>query len=86
MLKSLFIVISLAILSAGPGLLLAQVAVEDVLNGSTQTAAGHGENSGACSWECLKWGKVCNIDPRGVYKCRRVCENFGERCAQAVPE
>jgi len=33
-----------------------------------------------CEWACLKWTKMCNVDPRGVYKCRRSCANFGEIC------
>ncbi|MFT4560868.1 MAG: hypothetical protein ACI9BW_000605 [Gammaproteobacteria bacterium] len=33
-----------------------------------------------CTWACLKWSKMCNVDPRGVYKCRRTCANFGEIC------
>ncbi len=40
-----------------------------------------GEASGDdCTWGCLRWGKMCNVDPRGVYKCRRSCERFGEIC------
>jgi hypothetical protein len=33
-----------------------------------------------CTWGCLRWGKFCNVDPRGVYKCRRTCERFGQQC------
>jgi hypothetical protein len=33
-----------------------------------------------CVHGCERWGKVCNVDPRGVYKCRRICEKFGEIC------
>lgn len=33
-----------------------------------------------CMHGCLRWGKFCNVDPRGVYKCRRRCEKFGEIC------
>lgn len=33
-----------------------------------------------CVHGCLRWGKFCNVDPRGVYKCRRRCEKFGEIC------
>jgi hypothetical protein len=33
-----------------------------------------------CTWACLKWTKSCNVDPRGVYKCRRTCANFAEVC------
>ena len=33
-----------------------------------------------CVHGCQRWGKVCNVDPRGVYKCRRTCEKFGEIC------
>ena len=31
-----------------------------------------------CFHGCLRWGKFCNVDPRGVYKCRQRCEKFGE--------
>lgn len=33
-----------------------------------------------CVHGCMRWGKFCNVDPRGVYKCRRRCEKFGEIC------
>jgi hypothetical protein len=33
-----------------------------------------------CVHGCLRWGKSCNVDPRGVYKCQRRCEKFGEIC------
>ncbi len=34
-----------------------------------------------CFQGCLRWGKLCNVDPRvGTYKCRRRCEKFGEIC------
>jgi hypothetical protein len=33
-----------------------------------------------CTWACLEWSKMCNVDPRGVYKCQRTCANFGEIC------
>ena len=33
-----------------------------------------------CVHGCQRWGKACNVDPRGVYKCRRRCEKFGEIC------
>ena len=33
-----------------------------------------------CVHGCLRWGKFCNVDPRGVYKCQRRCEKFGEIC------
>lgn len=33
-----------------------------------------------CVHGCERWGKFCNVDPRGVYKCRRRCEKFGEIC------
>jgi hypothetical protein len=33
-----------------------------------------------CIHGCQRWGKACNVDPRGVYKCRRICEKFGEIC------
>ena len=33
-----------------------------------------------CEWACLRWEKQCNVDPRGVYKCMRVCGHFGQQC------
>ncbi|MGE0484677.1 MAG: hypothetical protein AB7Q81_11095 [Gammaproteobacteria bacterium] len=38
------------------------------------------EDEPRCVHGCERWGKVCNVDPRGVYKCRRICEKFGEIC------
>jgi len=39
-----------------------------------------GAEAKQCTWACLKWTKLCNVDPRGQYKCRRTCANFGEVC------
>ena len=33
-----------------------------------------------CEWACERWTKMCNVDPRGVYKCQRTCAKFGEVC------
>ena len=33
-----------------------------------------------CTWTCKRWEKSCNIDPRGVYTCRRQCADFGQVC------
>ena len=33
-----------------------------------------------CEWACERWTKMCNVDPRGVYKCRRTCAKFGQVC------
>ncbi|MDP6182669.1 MAG: hypothetical protein QF609_02520 [Gammaproteobacteria bacterium] len=44
---------------------------------ATNTA---GDAAKQCTWACLKWTKLCNVDPRGVYKCRRACADFGEVC------
>ena len=33
-----------------------------------------------CIWTCLRWDKQCNVDTRGVYKCNRVCADFGQQC------
>ena len=33
-----------------------------------------------CYSGCQSWGQMCNVDPRGVYKCQRRCEKFGEIC------
>ena len=30
---------------------------------------GEGEERN-CTLGCLRWGKFCNVDPRGAYKCR----------------
>lgn len=45
-----------------------------------QSAAGQDKQEKRCVHGCERWGKVCNVDPRGVYKCRRRCEKFGEIC------
>jgi hypothetical protein len=33
-----------------------------------------------CFHGCLRWGQACDVDPRGVRKCRRRCEKFGKIC------
>ena len=43
-------------------------------------AAPSAEQAPKCYNGCLNWGQMCNIDPRGVYKCQRRCEKFGEIC------
>lgn len=43
-------------------------------------AATPAEEPPTCVHGCLRWGKFCNVDPRGVYKCQRRCEKFGEIC------
>ncbi len=40
----------------------------------------HDEGGKHCEWACLRWEKQCNVDPRGVYKCMRVCGQFGQQC------
>ena len=48
---------------------------------SGETAeAEAGKVSKNCVQACLSWGKMCNVDIRGQYKCRRTCEKFGELC------
>ena len=44
----------------------------------TQPAAT--DKAPKCYHGCLNWGQMCNVDPRGVYKCQRRCEKFGEIC------
>lgn len=38
------------------------------------------EQTKQCYNGCQRWGQMCNVDPRGVYKCQRRCEKFGEIC------
>lgn len=38
------------------------------------------EQNKQCFNGCQRWGQMCNVDPRGVYKCQRRCEKFGEIC------
>lgn len=33
-----------------------------------------------CYIGCQQWGEACNVDPRGVYRCQRRCNKFGEIC------
>ena len=42
--------------------------------------SGEGGKDGKCYQGCVTWGEACNADPRGVYKCQRRCEKFGEIC------
>ncbi|MGR8921210.1 MAG: hypothetical protein ACU85V_16460 [Gammaproteobacteria bacterium] len=55
------------------------LAAEDDAGEATPPAAGQPEEK-KCVHGCQRWGKHCNVDPRGVRKCRRVCERFGEIC------
>ena len=43
-------------------------------------ASAPAEQAPTCVHGCQRWGKLCNVDPRGVYKCQRRCEKFGEIC------
>ena len=64
----------------GTATMVAQAAEDAAANSDASddnAQQGEGKN---CSWACLRWGKHCNVDPRGVYKCRRTCEKFGEQC------
>ena len=47
---------------------------------SSAKGAEGGEGGGKCYQGCITWGESCNVDPRGVYKCQRRCEKFGEIC------
>ena len=54
-------------------------------SGTTFAASPTGQSQGTgkdgkCVHGCLRWGEFCNVDPRGDYKCRRRCEEFGEIC------
>ncbi len=33
-----------------------------------------------CSFGCLRWTQMCNVDPRGVYRCQRGCARMGQVC------
>ena len=35
---------------------------------------------GKCTFGCLRWTQMCNVDPRGVYRCQRGCARMGEVC------
>lgn len=38
------------------------------------------EQKKQCMTVCLRWGEDCVIDHRGVRRCRRTCQEFGEQC------
>jgi hypothetical protein len=46
----------------------------------TTPAAAQTDKPKQCYNGCQRWGQSCNVDPRGVYKCQRRCEKFGEIC------
>ena len=48
--------------------------------GQSQNTGESKAEGDKCIHGCLRWGKFCNVDPRGEYKCRRRCEKFGEIC------
>lgn len=33
-----------------------------------------------CMKVCIRWGEDCIIDNRGVRRCQRSCQEFGEQC------
>lgn len=49
-------------------------------NGAPGAPRDTEEEGDNCTWACLRWAEHCNVDPRGVYRCQRVCEQFGEIC------
>ncbi len=55
-------------------------AAEDARPRDDAEATTAQEEAPKCVHGCLRWGKFCNVDPRGVYKCQRRCEKFGEIC------
>ncbi len=40
------------------------------------------KNGKQCIYACEQWTRLCNVDPRGVYECRRSCAKFGEICEE----
>ena len=50
------------------------------VDGASDAAPPSGDEGKNCSWSCLRWDKLCNVDRRGIYKCRRMCAEFGEVC------
>ncbi len=65
-----------------PGLMSAESETAPATS-PTEQSQSTGESKPAdkkCFHGCLRWGRFCNVDPRGVYKCRRRCEKFGEIC------
>jgi hypothetical protein len=38
------------------------------------------ERKEQCMTVCLRWGEDCVIDHRGIRRCRRTCQEFGEQC------
>ena len=64
-------------------LTLAAGATEPARDGQARQPTPNAQQAPAqprCVHGCLRWGKVCNVDPRGVYRCQRRCEKFGEIC------
>ena len=51
----------------------------EAASGTTPSLAPAGPAK-QCYNGCQRWGQMCNVDPRGVYKCQRRCEKFGEIC------
>lgn len=48
-----------------------------VIPGETPPPGKEGEN---CAWGCARWGKQCDVDVRGVRRCRTICEKFDKQC------
>ena len=75
--KAVAMVALLALLCLFP--VTAVVAAEDAVSDGQPPATAEKQEP-KCVHGCERWGKVCNVDPRGAYKCRRRCEKFGKIC------
>ena len=40
---------------------------EELRINEPRTSEPTGNEGKQCTWSCLKWSKLCNVDPRGVY-------------------
>lgn len=66
----------LCLLSAG----VAAAETDAAAAAPTTQPAAPADKPKQCYNGCERWGQMCNVDPRGVYKCQRRCEKFGEIC------
>ena len=72
-----------------PGIALALLAIT-ASSCATRTGSSTGDDAifksdtkdvgSGCEWQCVRWGERCNVDPRGVRKCEKDCEDFRKVC------
>lgn len=72
--------VTLMLFAAGVSAADPDAAADTAAATTAPSAAAPADKPKQCYNGCQRWGQMCNVDPRGVYKCQRRCEKFGEIC------